>query len=92
MSLGDALTITFLGMAVVFSGLLLTALLIVALSRVQRLLEAPTRAERPATRQASTPPSGPEPTPEVLTVITTVLEIERRLNRLGAARREVDHG
>lgn len=92
MSLGDALTITFLGMAVVFSGLLLTALLIVALSRVQRLLEAPTHAERTATRQASTPSSGPEPTPEVLTVITTVLEIERRLNRLGAARREVDHG
>lgn len=92
MSLGDALTITVLGMAVVFSGLLLTALLIVAFSQVQRLLETPTRAELPATQKVPTTTPGPEPTPEVLTVITTVLEIERRLNRLGAARREVDHG
>lgn len=92
MSLGDALTITVLGMAVVFSGLLLTALLIVAFSQVQRLLETPTRAELPATQNVPTTTPGPEPTPEVLTVITTVLEIERRLNRLGAARREVDHG
>jgi Na+-transporting methylmalonyl-CoA/oxaloacetate decarboxylase gamma subunit len=90
MTIADALTVTALGMAVVFSGLLLTALLIVVFGRVAQLLDAPSRSEA----QASSPSpatTGPELAPEILTVITTVLEIERRLNRLGASRREMDH-
>jgi Na+-transporting methylmalonyl-CoA/oxaloacetate decarboxylase gamma subunit len=91
MSLADALTITVLGMAVVFSGLLLTALLIVAFGRLQRLLDGPVGRDARTVETQPPTPIGPELAPEVLTVITTVLEIERRLDRLGAARRESDH-
>jgi Na+-transporting methylmalonyl-CoA/oxaloacetate decarboxylase gamma subunit len=83
MDLSDALTITGLGMAVVFSGLLLTAGLIVAFGRLQQLLDgASDAAKRPI--PAIEPPSGPGPVinAEILTVITTVLEVERRLHRV----------
>jgi len=89
MELTDALTITALGMSVVFSGLLLTAGLIVAFGRLQSLIDATDN------RQAATTPAGetelaarpvtdfgPPIDPEVLTVITTVLEVERRLHRV----------
>jgi len=81
--LTDALTITALGMAVVFSGLLLTAGLIVAFGRLQRLTDGATDAGREKT-PATPPPSasGPVLDPEILTVITTVLEVEHRLHRV----------
>lgn len=93
MDLSDALTITALGMAVVFSGLLLTAGLIVTLGRIQRFLDAPSTTDEPqGPPVAASPASGPAIDPEVLTVITTVLEVERRLHRVGrsGARETVD--
>ncbi len=85
MELGDALTITGLGMAVVFSGLLLTAGLIVALGRLQRFLDdSPPEATDPAAATEPQTASGPVVDAEILTVITTVLEIERRLHRVRA--------
>lgn len=89
MDLTDALTITVLGMTVVFSGLLLTAGLIVALGRLQGLTDAAhdrramaattdeTRIAEPFIAE-----TGPPIDPEVLTVIATVLEVEHRLHRV----------
>ncbi len=84
MDLSDALTITGLGMAVVFSGLLLTAGLIVALGRIDQIFNPPPTTDE-APRPATSPEAavGPPVNPEILSVITTVLEIERRLNRIG---------
>lgn len=89
MELNDALTITALGMAVVFSGLLLTAGLIVTFGRFQSLTDA-AHDRKTATATAGetqfTAPSvvetGPSIDPEVLTVIATVLEVEHRLHRV----------
>jgi hypothetical protein len=83
MDLTDALIITGLGMAVVFSGLLLTAGLIVAFGRLQQLLDRASGAAK-GPIPAIAPPSGPGPAidPEIVTVITTVLEVERRLHRV----------
>lgn len=84
MDLSDALTITALGMAVVFSGLLLTAGLIVALGRIDRIFNPPpTTVETPSPATATDAAFGPRIDPEILSVITTVLEVERRLNRIG---------
>jgi len=79
----DALTITGLGMTVVFSGLLLTAGLIVAFGLLQRLMDGAADAGK-GSIPAVNPPSasGPVIDPEILTVITTVLEVERRLHRV----------
>jgi len=89
MELTDALTITALGMAVVFSGLLLTAGLIVVFGRLQSLTEARDRqaatdiaGEIQNTEEPSGADTGPPIEPEVLTVIATVLEVEHRLHRV----------
>jgi Na+-transporting methylmalonyl-CoA/oxaloacetate decarboxylase gamma subunit len=91
MGFSDALTITGLGMTVVFSGLLLTAGLILAFGRLQTLIdgaqhradsESPTTMEPPTDEGLS---SGPPIDPEVLTVIATVLEIEHRLHRVAGS-------
>jgi Na+-transporting methylmalonyl-CoA/oxaloacetate decarboxylase gamma subunit len=89
MQLSDAITVTALGMAVVFSGLLLTAGLISAFGRLQRLIDGVHRQtdEPPASitdsaGEIADPPTGPPIDPEVLTVIATVLEIEHRLQRV----------
>lgn len=74
MDLFEALTVTVLGIGVTFLGLTLTSLLIVGFSVVPRLL-TPAR-EQAAPKQAQ--PGAPVP-PEVVTVIATVLEVERRL-------------
>lgn len=78
MALSDALTITFLGLAVVFCGLLLTAALISSFSVIPRLVN-----RRPGASSTGEAPSstaqGPPITGEILSVIATVLEIERRL-------------
>ncbi len=87
MDLTDALTITGLGMAVVFSGLLLTAGLITALGRLERIFDAPPVPDEAARPEISTGAAfGPPIDPEILTVITTVLEVERRLHRVGRSR------
>jgi len=87
MDLSDALTITGLGMAVVFSGLLLTAGLITALGRLERIIDAPRTADEAPTTAISTGAAIGSPIdPEILTVITTVLEVERRLHRVGRSR------
>jgi Na+-transporting methylmalonyl-CoA/oxaloacetate decarboxylase gamma subunit len=93
MDLSDALTITGLGIAVVFSGLLLTAALIVALGRIDQLFNPPqVKDEAPRSAISPTTTLGPAIEPEILTVITTVLEVERRLHRVGrnGARETVD--
>ena len=89
MQLSDAITITALGMAVVFSGLLLTAGLISTFGRLQGFIDGVNRKTdaRPATAEGSAgetadSPTGPPVDPEILTVITTVLEIEHRLQRV----------
>ncbi len=81
MPLTDALTITVLGMAVVFCGLLLTAALIWSFSAAPGIVDR-FRSRRGTDSgdhrsAATTPPVSPD----VLAVITTVLEIERRLYR-----------
>ena len=89
MQFTDAITITALGMAVVFSGLLLTAGLISAFGRLQGLIDGvhrktdapPTHTTDPAGESADRP-TGPPIDPEILTVIATVLEIEHRLQRV----------
>ena len=87
MDLSDALTITGLGMAVVFSGLLLTAGLIVALGRIDQIFDPPpVTDEAPRSAIAPDPTLSPPIEPEILTVITTVLEVERRLHRVGRDR------
>ncbi|MEE4272705.1 MAG: OadG family protein [Thermoanaerobaculales bacterium] len=94
MELTDALTITALGMAVVFSGLLLTAGLIIVFGRMQRFDDAredrkaagaPVEAAAPA--EPTETLTGPPLDPDILAVITTVLEVEHRLNRIGGAAR-----
>ncbi len=84
MDLSEALTITALGMGVVFVGLILTSLLIVAFSVVPRLLErrSAEATAMPAPDRQPAPTGEPVP-PEVLTVIATVLEVERRLYHAG---------
>jgi len=88
MEFSDALTITGLGMAVVFSGLLLTAGLILAFSQLQHLLDGAHEGAKPGSPAGPKPSknseitAGPPIDPEVLTVITTVLEIEHRLHRV----------
>ena len=93
MDLSDALTITGLGMAVVFSGLLLTAGLIVALGRIDRFFARPPVTDEAPISAITTGQAMDAPIdPEILTVITTVLEVEKRLHRVGrsAARESVD--
>lgn len=78
MELTDALTITCLGLAVVFSGLLLTAALISSFSLIPRLLNLGGRSS--AVEGTPTEPiPGPPISGEILSVIAAVLEIERRL-------------
>ncbi len=78
MELSDALTITVLGLGVVFSGLLLTALLISSFSFIPRLFSGRSRPSGSDGISAALPQEPPI-SPEILSVITTVLEIERRL-------------
>lgn len=76
MELSDALTITVLGLGVVFCGLLLTAALISSFSIIPRLLNLRSSGIETTPEK---PIQGPPIAGEVLSVITAVLEIERRL-------------
>ena len=77
MGLLEGLTISALGMGVVFAGLLLTSLFIVAFPRVA--------ARRRRRKPAPAPPAPPPP--EIVGVIAAVLEAERRLTSAGYASR-----
>ena len=86
MELGDALAISALGMGVVFGGLTLTALLIVAVGRLPVLLaRLADRRRRPAPGAAAAELSAPDPT--IVAVIAAALEVERRLHRAEQGRR-----
>ena len=86
MNITDALIVTGLGMGVVYIGLILTNLMIYSFSIVPRLLE---RMKQRRLRVKSEPvvkgkpaqvePPAPPVAPEVLAVITTVIETEWRL-------------
>ncbi len=79
MAIREALTISVLGLGVTFLGLTLTSLVIVAFSLVPKLLSAPVQRRRVASRPRGAPVPG-----DVLCVIATVLEVERRLYHTGA--------
>jgi len=82
MELDDALTITMLGMGVVFSGLALTSLLILTFGAVPRLAERWSAKHDAVHQEASRPEAshtGEPVDPEIVSVITAVLEVERRL-------------
>jgi Na+-transporting methylmalonyl-CoA/oxaloacetate decarboxylase gamma subunit len=81
MNLQDALTISALGMGVVFAGLMLTAFLIFVLGRLPGLaarLKTLARAPAPQPRELSPVPAVD---PAVVAVVVAVLEVERRLHR-----------
>ena len=87
MEFRDALSITALGMSVVFAGLFLTALLIGALNRLpDRFIRRRRRSETSGTPQAH-PAPGPPLGAEIVTVIATVLEIEHRLHHAERGKR-----
>jgi Na+-transporting methylmalonyl-CoA/oxaloacetate decarboxylase gamma subunit len=79
MDIWDALTISLLGIGVVFLGLIFTSLLISSFSTIPRLFA---RKEKPAPATATAPAAGPpvEIDPDILAVLTTVLEVELRLH------------
>lgn len=88
MSLGEAWTVTALGMAVVFAGLLLCILFIQVFNRVARRVTwadgghgahgTPVQPEPTPAPPPDLPPGAPVPA-DVLAVITAVLEIESKL-------------
>jgi hypothetical protein len=90
----DALSISLLGVAVVFSGLVLTYAMIWLFPKLSAFVE---RRAAPASPPLAAPaPPGPPPPPldpEMLSVLVAVLEIEKRLyptgpdSRLTIARR-----
>ena len=81
MNLTEALTITGLGISVVFSGLILTSLLISSFSFFPRLFARRGKPSSPAavSSESQATAISPPPDPEVVAVITTVLEVEFRL-------------
>lgn len=80
MGLTDALTVTALGMAVVFSGLFLTASLILSFSLVPRILAGRgTETNQADTTPQTEKPKTPNVPPHIVAAIATVLEVERRL-------------
>ena len=82
MTLVDALTITALGMTVVFSGLLLVSLLIITFGFLPSLSKKHHEEKTPEVGGAII-----SPTPEdggVIAVITTILDVERRLHHAEA--------
>jgi len=78
--LQDALSIAALGIGVVFGGLSLTALLIVSINRMPRLVGRLVRRSGAPETQLSPAVLEPPLDPEIVTVIATVLEVEHRLH------------
>jgi Na+-transporting methylmalonyl-CoA/oxaloacetate decarboxylase gamma subunit len=86
MNLNDALTITVLGIGVVFIGLILTSLMIYSFSLFPKLSgyfkktdAQHTAVENVPTGQHKIKEKMPPVEPEVVAVITSVLEVELRL-------------
>ncbi len=88
MTFNDALTVTWLGIGIVFGGLILTSLLIISFSIPERLKKRKEAKAVEATPAPVAVPAEKKPVgitapvkvePEVLAVITTILEIELRL-------------
>lgn len=83
MEINDALVITGLGIGVVFSGLILTNLMIASFSFFPRLIDR-VKAGRSEKRERNirlkNDQSG-ELDPDIIAVITTVLEVESRLRQ-----------
>lgn len=79
MDFGNALLVSGAGISVVFFGLIMTALLIITLAKVVPMFTE--KKEKPKAVAASDQPKihMPDVEPDVLAVITTVLEIERRI-------------
>ena len=87
MEAGDALLISLLGMAVVFAGLALTALLVFMVAQLPQLaarLSAPKQPPR-GTSQEAARQNPVDPT--IVAVIAAALEVERRLHRAELGRR-----
>lgn len=87
MEAGDALLISMLGMAVVFAGLALTALLVFIVARLPQLaarLSAPRQPPRVTSPEAA---SQSPVDPAIVAVIAAALEVERRLHRAELGRR-----
>lgn len=86
MALGDALMISLLGLAVVFGGLSLTALLVFAVARLPRLA-AWLGARRRLVPAVNGAEERPPVEPAVVAVIAAALEVERRLHHAELGRR-----
>jgi len=78
--MSEALIITGLGVSVVFSGLILTSLLISSFSFFPRLAARLAPSKSAPEAPVETARISPPPDPEVAAVITTLLEVESRLN------------
>lgn len=78
MELKDALTVTVLGITVVFIGLILTNLMIYSFSLVPRIKRLFVKKEAAAPAPAAPVKEPAEVAPEVIAVITAVLEVEFR--------------
>lgn len=88
MTISDALIVSLAGIAVVFFGLLITSLMISAISLVpawiqRRKLAPAAAAPLPAAvpiRETAPPAVIPPPAPAVLAVISALLDVEMRLH------------
>lgn len=76
MGLKDALIVTVLGMGVVYIGLVLTSLMIYGFSAVSRWMERPRAKETKPVEIVKPAEPTKEITPEIIAVITAVLEVE----------------
>lgn len=79
MDFGNALLVSGAGIAVVFFGLIMTALLIISLAKVVKMMSGEKEKPQAEVKAAENTVITPKVDPDVLAVITTVLEIERRL-------------
>lgn len=83
MEINDALVITGLGIGVVFSGLILTNLMIASFSFFPRMIDR-IKAGRSVKRERNVRLEIDQPgelDPDIIAVITTVLEVESRLRQ-----------
>ncbi len=87
MDLNDALIVTALGIAVVFSGLILTSLMISTFPLVPRLADKFKRNPQSRPQPESPIKTGQPPakiSPDIVAVISAVVEVEARIRRASA--------
>ena len=75
----DALIVSIAGMTVVFSGLIITSLIIYSFSSVPRLI-ASLKSKKSEKTSSARKVENENIDPDVIAVIATVLEVERRLH------------